>query len=100
MPVRVLARVFGRLILEYLEEAVEGDELSFFGALASLRNRRVLLGYLPRRPQIQMGGLRQTTLRWTEQVLDCVARYTHRVAIANDRLIAIGAGKVPFRWKV
>jgi len=47
-----------------------------------------------------MGGLPQTTLRWTEQVLACVARYTHRVAISNDRLIAIGAGKVPFRWRV
>jgi hypothetical protein len=31
--------------------------------------------------------------------LACVARYTHRVAISNDRLIAIGDGKVPFRWK-
>src|SRR5258708_9413731 len=53
----------------------------------------------PPRPKIQMGGLRQTTLRWTRTGVGLFARYTHRVAISNDRLIGIGDGKVRFRWR-
>jgi hypothetical protein len=34
-----------------------------------------------------------------EQVLKYVARYTHRVAISNDRLLGLDDGKVQFRWK-
>ena len=40
LPVRVLARLFRRLFLEYLEKAFDADKLRFFGALAPLRDRR------------------------------------------------------------
>ena len=46
-----------------------------------------------------MVRLRQTAFRRTEQVLDYVGRYTHRVAISNNRLLDIAEGKVTFRYK-
>ena len=46
-----------------------------------------------------MGGLRQAALGGPQQVLKYLARYTHRVAIANQRLVALQDGHVSFRWK-
>jgi hypothetical protein len=46
-----------------------------------------------------MGGLRQAALRGPEQVLDYVGRYTHRVALSNNRLLDIENGQVRFQWK-
>ena len=46
-----------------------------------------------------MGGLRQAALRGPEQVLDYVGRYTHRVALSNNRLLNIENGQVRFQWK-
>lgn len=46
-----------------------------------------------------MGRVRQTALRGPEQVLNYLGRYTHRVAISNNRLLDIDNGKVAFRWK-
>lgn len=99
LPVRVLARLFRRLFLEYLERAFEADELSFFGALAPLRDRRVLLRHLRPARKSKWVVYAKPPFAGPEQVLSYVARYTHRVAISNDRLIAIGDGKVRFRWK-
>ena len=47
----------------------------------------------------RMGGLRQASVRRPEQVLDYVGRYTHRVAISNNRLLDIADGNVTFRYK-
>jgi hypothetical protein len=46
-----------------------------------------------------MGSLRQAAFRGPEQVLDYVGRYTHRVAISNNRLLDIADGNVTFRYK-
>ena len=46
-----------------------------------------------------MGGLRQAAVRGRERVLEYLGRYTHRVAIANSRLVAFADGQVAFRWK-
>jgi hypothetical protein len=48
---------------------------------------------------LPLGGLRQTTLAGPQQVLDYLGRYTHRVAIANHRLLSFTDGQVRFRWK-
>ena len=46
-----------------------------------------------------MGGRCQVTLRGPEHVLKYLARYTHRVAISNGRLIGMCEGQVTFRWR-
>src|ERR1039457_2515396 len=54
--------------------------------------------YRPRQ-KLRMGGLRQAALCGPEQVLDYVGRYTHRVALSNNRLLDIENGQVRFQWK-
>jgi hypothetical protein len=49
--------------------------------------------------EIGLRGLRQTAFRGTGRCLKYVARYTHRVAISNDRVLDINGGKVAFRWR-
>ena len=99
LPVRVLARLFRRLFLEYLEKAFDADKLSFFGALAPLRDRRDFRRHLSGPRKAEWVVYAKAPFAGPEQVLAYVARYTHRVAISNDRLIDIGDGKVHFRWK-
>jgi hypothetical protein len=99
LPVRVLARLFRRLFLEYLEKAFDADKLSFFGALASLRDRRGFQRHLRPARKSKWVVYAKPPFAGPEQVLAYVARYTHRVAISNDRLIGIEEGKVRFRWK-
>ena len=100
LPVRVLARLFRRLFLEYLEKAFDADKLSFFGALAPLRDRRDFRRHLSGPRKAEWVVYAKAPFAGPEQVLAYVARYTHRVAISNDRLIGIDDdGKVRFRWK-
>ena len=99
LPVRVLARLFRRLFLQYLEQAFDTDRLAFFGALAPLRHRRAFLRHLGPARKTEWVVYAKPPFAGPEQVLAYVARYTHRVAISNDRMIGIDNGKVRFRWK-
>ena len=99
LPVRVLSRLFRRVFLQHLQAAYDTDTLRFDGSLAPLRDRPTWTRAL--------AGLRQT--EWVvyakrpfggpQQVLDYVGRYTHRVAISNDRLLDIDGGHVRFSYK-
>jgi hypothetical protein len=99
LPVRVLGSLFRRLFLTRLIELHHAGKLVFFGALADLTDRR--------RFQRQLASLKKK--RWVvyakppfagpEAVLAYLARYTHRVAISNRRLIAFDQAGVTFRYK-
>jgi hypothetical protein len=99
LPVRVLSRLFRRLFLEGLVAAYEAGELQFFSDLVALEDRKAFEAYL--------GPLR--TREWIvyakrpfagpRQVLAYLARYTHRVAIGNSRLLDLTDQQVSFRWK-
>jgi hypothetical protein len=99
LPVRVLSRLFRRLFLERLVAAFEAGELQFFGALARLEERKAFLGYLaPDRKRDWVVFAKQPFAGPT-QVLGYLARYTHRVAIGNSRLVELTDAQVRFRWK-
>jgi hypothetical protein len=99
LPVRILSRLFRRLFLERLRDAFEAGQLRFFNDLAGLADSVAFCA--------RLAGLRRT--EWVvyakppfggpEQVLAYLGRYTHRVAIANSRLVSLDQGKVSFRWK-
>jgi hypothetical protein len=99
LPVRVLSRLFRRLYLEGLEKAFSKDELGLHGRLQELRERarwaRLVSGLREKEWVVYakppFGGPRQ--------VLKYLARYTHRVAISNARLLAVEDGHVSFLWK-
>jgi len=99
LPVRVLARLFRRLFLESLQKSFDAAKLSFFGALAPLSHRRVFLSHLRPVRKSKWVVYAKPPFAGPEQVLAYVARYTHRIAISNDRLIGIDDGIVRFRWK-
>ncbi|MBI2525212.1 MAG: transposase [Candidatus Rokubacteria bacterium] len=92
LPVRALAEVFRGKLLAALEKAIDRAEI-------------------PRRRDDDPHALltRAATKRWVvyckppfagpDQVLAYLARYTHRIALSNDRLVSLQAGQVTFRWK-
>jgi hypothetical protein len=99
LPVRVLSRFFRRRFLELLQHAFDGGQLEFFSSLAPLHEREAFRGYLDPLRQKEWVVYAKPPFAGPEQVLDYVGRYTHRVAISNNRLLDIDDGKVTFRWK-
>src|SRR5512132_1680386 len=99
LPVRVLSRLFRRLFLQELKNAFAAGKLRFFSNLASLAEPQAFarrLGELRRLDWVVYG---KPPFGSPEQVLAYLGRYTHRVAIANSRLISLSDGKVRFTWK-
>jgi Putative transposase len=96
LPVRVLSCLFRRLFLEYLIKAFDAGKLEFF---SSLRDRRSFLDHLAPTHDAKWVVYAKRPFAGPEQVLDYVGRYTHRVAISNNRLLDIDQGKVTFRYK-
>ena len=99
LPVGVLSRLFRRLFLEYLLKAFDAGKLEFFSSLESLRDRSSFLDYLAPLREAEWVVYAKRPFAGPEQVLDYVGRYTHRVAISNNRLLDIAEGKVTFRYK-
>jgi hypothetical protein len=98
LPVRVLSRLFRRLFLERLEKAFAAGQLQFFAGLDSLRECDAFRRYLAPLRKSEWVVYAKPPFGGPEQVLDYVGRYTHRVAISNNRLIEIEDGAVRFRY--
>ena len=99
LHVRVLSLLFRRLFLEHLQNAFDSGKLRFFAALESCRDRRAFARYLEPVKKAKWVVYAKRPFAGPEQVLDYVGRYTHRVAISNNRLLDIEAGQVSFRYK-
>jgi Putative transposase/Transposase zinc-binding domain len=99
LPVRVLARLFRRLFLQAMEKAFDSDKLTFSGTLEHMRDRGAFLRQLAPARETEWVVYAKPPFAGPEQVLAYVARYTHRIAISNNRLIAIEDGTVRFRWR-
>jgi hypothetical protein len=99
LPVRVLSLLFRRLFLERLQNAFDSGKLRFFSALEYLRDRCEFARYLEPVRKSKWVVYAKRPFAGPEQVLDYVGRYTHRVAISNNRLLDVEAGQVSFRYK-
>jgi hypothetical protein len=99
LPVRVLSRLFRRLFLESLAAAHDAARLQFFGDHVALADRAAFAAYLAPLRTAEWVVYSKPPFGGPEQVLAYLARYTHRVAIANSRLIACDAETVTFTWK-
>ena len=99
LPVRVLSRMFRGLFLHYLEKAFTAGELRFFSAYHPLHEPAAFRRYLTPIHHTEWVVYAKRPFAGPAQVLDYVGRYTHRVAISNNRLLAMDEGKVRFRWK-
>jgi putative transposase/transposase-like zinc-binding protein len=99
LPVRVLSRLFRRLFLTALADAHAASRLAFFGEIVHLCRREAFDAYLAPLRRKNWFVFAKPPFAGPEAVLAYLARYTHRVAIANSRLIALDQRGVTFRYK-
>ena len=99
LPVRVLSRLFRRLFLEKLAAAHGAGRLHFFGNHARLAERHAFTAHLAPLRKIEWVVYAKRPFAGPQAVLAYLSRYTHRVAIANSRLIALDDNGVTFTWK-
>jgi hypothetical protein len=99
LPVRVLSRLFRRLFLEQLQKAFDSGTLNFFSSLATLSDPQAFTRYLAGTRKSEWVVYAKPPFGGPKQVLNYLGRYTHRVAISNNRLLNISDGKIRFHWK-
>jgi Putative transposase len=99
LPVRVLSRLFRRLFLTALADAHAAGRLRFFGEIEGLCRREVFARHLAPLRRKNWFVYAKPPFAGPEAVLAYLARYTHRVAIANSRLIALDERGLTFRYK-
>jgi hypothetical protein len=99
LPVRVLSRVFRRFFLTGLRQAAAHERLSMPGQCQRWHAPPAWSQFLTTLEQTEWVVYAQPPMDGPQRVLRYLARYTHRVAITNRRLLACAAGQVTFRWK-
>lgn len=99
LPVRVLSRLFRRLFLDALHKAYDTGSLQFFSTLEALRDKAAFAAYLSATRQAEWVVYAKAPFGGPAQVLRYLGRYTHRVAISNNRLLRLEDGRVSFLWK-
>ena len=98
-PVRALSPVFRAKYLASLQRACDAGQLTFAGGTADLADRRTFTGVLGQLRATDWVVYAKRPFAGPEQVLEYLGRYTHRVALSNDRLVDHRDGVVRFRWK-
>ena len=99
LPVRVLAKLFGRVFLEKLVAAHEDGRLTFFGDHSALSAADAFAAYLAPLRRTKWFVYAKRPFAGPAAVLAYLSRYTHRVALSNRRLIAADSHGVTFTYK-
>ena len=99
LPVRVLSRLFRRLLLKMLTMAHKAGRLAFFGNHAALADKRAFAAFLAPLRKAEWVVYAKRPFGGPQAVLAYLSRYTHRVAISNRRLISADDAGVTFKWK-
>jgi uncharacterized protein (DUF983 family) len=98
-PVRALSIVFRAKYLDGLQRAHDAGQLTFAGGTAHLAGRGAFAAFVGQLRALDWIVYAKRPFAGPEQVLDYLGRYTHRVALSNDRLVDHRDGCVRFRWK-
>jgi hypothetical protein len=99
LPVKVLRKLFRGKFLAFLAAAFRKKKLRFFGALTYLKKPVAFDRFLHQLRSKNWVVYAKRPFGGPEYVIKYLARYTHRVAISNGRLIEIRDGQVTFRWR-
>jgi hypothetical protein len=99
LSVRVLSRLFRRLFLERLTAAYEAGRLEFFADQAALAEPAAFKAWLAALRKLEWVVYAKRPFGGPDAVLAYLSRYTHRIAIANSRLVAFDGERVTFKWK-
>ncbi|HEV2225142.1 MAG TPA: IS91 family transposase [Terracidiphilus sp.] len=99
LPVKVLSTLFRRLFLEALQKAYANGQLQFFGQLAPLADPSAFSRWIAPLKKSPWVVYAKAPFGGPQHVLEYLGRYTHRVAISNQRLLKLENGLVAFQWK-
>ena len=99
LPVRVLSRIFRGKLLSFFKQSYRRGELCFAGKLSDLSTPRAFYSLLASLRRKDWVVYSKPPFGGPEHVLKYLARYTHRVAISNGRLLSLENGQVRFRWR-
>jgi hypothetical protein len=98
-PVRARSTVFRAKYLAGLQRAFDAGQLTFAEGTTLLASHSAFSGFLGQLRTVDWIVYAKRPFAGPEQVLDYLGRYTHRVALSNDRLVDHRDGQVRFRWK-
>jgi Putative transposase/Transposase zinc-binding domain len=99
LPVPVLSALFRRLFLERLTAVYDAGRLQFFADQTALAVPAVFKARLAAVRKVRWVVYAKRPFGGPDAVLAYLSRYTHRIAIANSRLVAFDGQRVTFRWK-
>ncbi|MCU7940491.1 MAG: IS91 family transposase [gamma proteobacterium symbiont of Bathyaustriella thionipta] len=99
LPVRVLSRLFRRLFLAFLMKAYQDKQLHFYHQLKNIESRQAFTHWLKPLRQKEWVVYAKRPFAGPKAVLAYLSRYTHRVAIANSRLMSMDDKGITFQWK-
>lgn len=99
LPVKVLSRVFRGKFVACLKEAFRRKKLNFYGTCLPLASDKAFAAFLRTLFREDWVVYCKPPFGGPEHVLQYLARYTHRVAISNHRIVDVGDTHVTFRWK-
>jgi hypothetical protein len=99
LPVKVLGKLFRGKFLAFLAAAFRKKKLQFAGALAHLKKPVAFDRFLRQLRSKNWVVYAKRPFAGPQYVIQYLARYTHRVAISNGRLIEMRDGQVTFRWR-
>jgi len=99
LPIPVLRRLFRGKFLAHLQHAFDNRDLAFHGRLRDLEHPKAWEGLLETLRNKKWHVYAKPPFGGPKQVLKYLARYTHRVAISNQRLLCVRDAKITFRYK-
>jgi hypothetical protein len=98
-PVKAMSRVFRGKYLEALRRAFDHRQITFSGPTTLLADAKAFRAYLARLWDQNWVVYAKRPFAGPEQVLEYLGRYTHRVALSNERILRLEQERVHFRWK-
>jgi hypothetical protein len=99
LPVKVLSSVFRDKFLDGLRQAHLTNELRFYGDCEKLSDSQAFAAFIDELSKQDWVVYAKPPFGGSEHVLQYLARYTHRVAISNHRIVSVDESHVTFQWK-
>jgi hypothetical protein len=99
LPVRVMSKLFRNKFLDYLKKSYESGQLAFFDSMGHLRQPKAFQRFRKQFYQKKWVVYCKPPFNGAEGVLNYLSRYTHRIAISNERILKLEDGQVSFRWR-
>lgn len=99
IPVKVLSRKFRGKFLFYLKKAYYSNNIKFIGDNEELNEKQIFQCFIDRLYLKEWVVYCKPPFKSAEYVLEYLGRYTHRVAISNNRIVSLRNGHVTFKWR-